>query len=412
MKKNEPIIRSLLDLDYYKLTMLRFIFRYYRGTPVKFSFTNRTKSVRIADFVNENELRAELRHVETLRFTKDELDYLAADPHFNDSEFLEFLTELRLPPLHIEKTDGTYRILAQGAWEKVTLWETIVLSVINELYFRSLLKGLAQKEVRAVYAEGDRRLAKKIALLRENPLVTFSEFGTRRRWARFWQKHVVIRMKKEVQGNLAGTSNVHLAMELGLVPIGTMAHELFMALFGIRYDANDPECVARSHSEVLDKWHELYGDELSVALTDTYGTDFFLRTLTDKQARELKGFRQDSGSPYECGDKILANLAARGVDPATKGLVPSDGLTVEKEIALEKYFRNHFKTTSFGYGTDGTNDLGYKALSLVMKLVEANGNPTVKLSDNLAKSLGPPELVEWVKKACGYTNTKSEELVY
>jgi nicotinate phosphoribosyltransferase len=411
MKTNKPIIESLLDLDYYKLTMLRFIFRYYRGVPVKFSFTNRTKSIRIADTVDERELRAELSHVETLRFTKRELEYIAADPHFNDSEFLEFLAGLRLPPLHIEKADGTYRIWAEGSWENETLWETIVLAVANEIYCRSFLKGLAKKEIRAIYREGDDRLDEKIAALKKHPGIKFSEFGTRRRWSKSWQKHVTMRFAEEIPENLLGTSNIHLAMNLGLVPIGTMAHELFMALFGIRFDANNRDCVADSHSEVLDKWRELYGDELSVALTDTYGTDFFLKTLTDKQARDWKGFRQDSGSPFDCGDKIIANLKNRGINPASKLLVPSDGLDVGKMISIEEYFRVHINK-SFGWGTNATNDLGFKTLSLVMKLVEANGNPTVKLSDNLAKSLGPPELVLWVKEACGYVNTKSEELIY
>jgi nicotinate phosphoribosyltransferase len=411
MKTYQPIITSLLDIDYYKLTMLRFIFRYFRGIPVAFSFTNRTVGTFLADTVDEDELRAELRHVETLRFTKTELEYLANDSHFNDSDFLAFLAELSLPPLHIEKSNGTYRIIAKGSWEKVTLWETIVLAVINELHFRSHLRSLSEKEIEALYEEGNRRLDTKIEVLRKYPGMKFSEFGTRRRFSREWQRHVTERFAKETPDNLLGTSNVLLSKELGIHPTGTMAHELFMALFGIRYDRKNLGCVIESHAEVLNKWRELYGEELSVALTDTYGTDFFLQSLTEEQTKEWKGFRQDSGSPIECGEKIIAHLLKYGIDPTSKLLVPSDGLTVSKMEELFLHFEGRIKI-AFGWGTDLTNDLGFKTYSLVMKLVEANGNATVKLSDNLAKAMGPAELVEWVKKECEYINTKSEELRY
>ncbi len=184
-----------------------------------------------------------------------------------------------------------------------------------------------------------------------------------------------------------------------------------MGVFGIRFNPNDSGCVARSHSEALDKWRELYGNELSVALSDTYGTDFFLRTLTNKQAQEWQGFRQDSGSPFECGDKIIADMKRRGIDPMTKKMIASDGLTAEKMVEITEYFSGRLPVF-FGWGTNATNDLGFPTLSLVMKLVEANRNATVKLSDNLAKAMRPKELVEWVKQACGYTNTLSEELTY
>jgi nicotinate phosphoribosyltransferase len=411
MKTNEPITLSLLDLDYYKLTMLYFVLQNFFGMPVKFSATNRTHSVRLTESVDLEELRDELRYVETLRFTKHELNYLSVDPHLNDPVFLDFLSAFRLSPLSIEKVGGDFLIEAEGYEEMVTLWETIVLDTENELYSRSLEKGFSKKEKIALYAEGDRRLSEKIALLKAHPQIKFIEFGTRRRWSRSWQRHVLERFAEEIPESLLGTSNVLHAMNLGIKANGTMAHQSFMKLFGVRFDQNDFGFIARSQSELLDTWRELYGDELSVALTDTYGTDFFLKTLTDKQARDWKGFRQDSGSPFECGDKIIANLKARDIDPTTKLLVPSDGLTVEKMIAIEEYFRNRINV-AFGWGTNATNDLGWKTLSLVMKLVESNGNPTVKLSDNLAKAMGPSELVLRVKKACGYTNTKSEELVY
>jgi nicotinate phosphoribosyltransferase len=413
-RRDEPITQSLLDIDKYKLTMLRFIFHYFRGVPVKFSAMNRTKSVRIADTIDEGELRAELDYVTTLRFTENELEFIAMDPHLNDPQFLSFLSELRLPPLFIEKDkkNGAYIIEAIGAWEDVTLWETIVLHTEAELHARLYLRGLTQREVEGVYDEGNRRLSQKIALFKRRPDVRFMEFGTRRRWSQEWQRHVLERFSKEIPQNLVGTSNILHAMELGLVAGGTKAHETDMALFGIRFDPNDPGCVARSHSELLDKWRELYGNELSIALSDTYGTDFFLRTLTDKQAREWQGFRQDSGSPFECGEKIIAEMWRRGIDPMTKKMIPSDGLTTEKMIEITDYFAGRLLIPFSGWGTNATNDLGFPALSLVMKLVEANGNPTVKLSDNLAKAMGPTELVEWVKQSCGYTNTLSETLTY
>jgi len=413
-EKPEFITESLLDVDFYKFSMLRFIFTFYRGTKVEFSFTNRTKGICIADVVDEEELRRELEHACTLRFTEAELAYIASDPRLNDPAFIEFLRNYRLPKLSIKKDhkNGTYRIYARGRWERVSHWETIVLHTVSELYMRSFLKGKTPEEIEAIYAEGDGRLTQKIEFFNTHPEIYFVEMGTRRRFGRLWQEHDIVRFVNECPKNILGTSNVYFAMKLGIRAIGTMAHELFMGLLALRMDMNDPSSVVRSQREVLANWRKLYGEELSCALTDTLGTDhFFNEVLEPEDAKLWKSFRQDSGSPYECGEKVIAFYERNGIDASKRTMVASDGLVAEKMADIVAYFKGRLNVI-FGWGTNATNDLGFAALSLVMKLVVAEGRSTVKLSDNLAKAIGEMKIVEWVKMVCGYVNTYSEQLVY
>lgn len=410
-----PIIQSLSDLDYYKLTMAQVAWYLYADVRVRYAFKNRTKKVALALAISLDELRRELEHVRTLRFTEDELAFLRESPHLPRGlfreEFLDFLRGLELPPCLVAREGDTYRIEVEGAWPVVIFWETIVLAIVNELYYRAELVRRCQRlpDVLNVLAEGRRRLTAKIELLKAHPEIKFSDFGTRRRFNRAWQEEVVQTLAKEVPGQLLGTSNVHLARKFGLRPIGTFAHEMDMVFSGIFHGSDDE--IRASHNRVLQVWWEMYGEPLSIALTDTYGTDFFLEDMTAEQARLWRGLRQDSGDPIAFGEKAIAFYERHGIDPRTKVIVFSDGLDIEAIVRLAEHFAGRIQVV-FGWGTNLTNDLGLEALSLVVKVVEANGHGTVKFSDNFAKAMGSPADIERFMRIFGYEKRLEEACRY
>jgi nicotinate phosphoribosyltransferase len=392
-----PIITSLLDVDFYKFTMGQFLWRRHRGVPVTFAFKDRSKNVRLPELIREEDLRRELEHVRTLRFKEDELDYLRGLDTFKEA-FLGFLSGLRLPPVRIRKLKTAYRIEAAGAWPEVTWWETIVLSIVNELYYRAVA------DRKTAWPEGGRRLGEKLRLIESRPDIRFIEFGTRRRFSRAWQDYVVGAlakrnrlMKERGRGEpCLGTSNVLQARTHGLAPMGTMAHELFMGAFALASSGSDEDLRA-SHGRVLREWHEEHGEPLSIALSDTFGTGFFFEDWPAEEAGRWKGLRQDSGDPFAFGEKAIAFYERCGIDPAPKTVVFSDGLDAEKIVALHERFSGRIGV-AFGWGTNLTNDLGFETLHLVMKLVEADGRPAVKLSDEPGKETGPKRAVARAKR--------------
>ena len=408
-----PIITSLLDTDFYKLTMGQVVYHRYPDVPVKYAFTNRTKHIRLADIISEKDLRRELNHAMTLRFNKTELHYLRGTNEYSDrmfrEDYLDFLGRFSLPPYELRFADGQIQLEFSGRWSEAIYWETIALAIVNELCYRWNLSLKTRFELDLVFAEGRKRLAEKIVKLRRHPEITFCDFGTRRRFSRDWHDYVVGVTAEEMPGQMLGTSNAYLAMKHGLLPMGTSAHEMYMVMSGVTGESD--ETIRASHNKVLRDWWDEYGFGLSVALTDTYGTDFFFRDMTAEQAENWKGLRQDSGDPFVFGEKAIAFYEKLGIDPKTKIIVFSDGLDVDTIIELHKKFRGRIKTT-FGWGTNLTNDLGLKALSLVVKTVEANGRGLVKLSDNIAKAIGRPEDIEKFKRIFGYDVTTFEECKY
>lgn len=409
-----PIIESLLDNDFYKFSMGQLVFKRYRDVPVRFALKNRTKGVRLADFIKEKDLRAELDHVRSLRFTRTELHYLRGVDEYSDRMFcepyLDFLEQLELPPYELKKADGNYILEFVGKWPEIKNWEIYSLAIINELYYRGVTRGLSAFEKDCAFAEGKLRLAKKKKILHSRPDITFCDFGTRRRFSREWQDYVVEVLANELPPTqFLGTSNVYLAMKYGLLPMGTSAHSTFMGLSGIMHGSDEE--IKASHNKVLQDWWEEYGWGLSIALTDTYGTDFFFRDMSQEQAKKWKGLRQDSGDPFVFVDKALAFYQRCGIDAQDKLIVFSDGLDIDTIVKLADYCKGKVKAT-FGWGTNLTNDLGFPALSLIVKLIESNGHGTVKLSDNLAKALGKPEDVERFKRIFGYTGIAYEEVKY
>lgn len=408
------IVESLLDMDFYKFTMGQVVFKKYRDVVVTFAFKCRTKGVNLAECIDLDELCRQLDHVKFLRFSASGLHYLRGTNEYGermfDEAYLEFLRYLELPDYDLRVVDGELILEFTGRWAEVIYWETIALAIINELYYRSQMELLTSFERECVYATGQLRLMEKIKRLERRPDVTFTDFGTRRRFSFAWQDYVVGTLAEELpRTQFMGTSNVYLASKYNLLPMGTSAHERDMVMAGLLSDTD--EGIRQSVKKSLDDWWEEYGWGLSIALTDTFGTDFFFRSMTPEQAKDWKGLRHDSGDPIQFGEKAIAFYEKCGVDSTTKLIVFSDGLDLDAIFRIAGHFKGRVKVT-FGWGTNLTNDLGLAPLSLVIKTVRANGRGLVKLSDNLAKAIGAPEDIERYKGVCGYTGKKYEECRY
>ena len=415
-----PIVRSRLEPDFYKFTMGQLIWRKYRDVQVTFSFKNRTARAKLGRVLDLGEVREQLDHARSLRFTNSELHYLRGTNEYQDRMFaegyLEYLRNLKLPDYDLQQDGDDIRLEFSGPWAEVTYWETIALSVVNEVYYRTLLRRLSRFEREAIYAEGVHRLRAKIAVLRSRPDIAFSDFGTRRRFSAAWQHYVDEVLRDELnrgafEGQFLGTSNTFAAMVAGVVPMGTSAHELPMIVAGM-LDAGDadPAWLCRAQRQVLDDWWEQYGWGLSVFLPDTFGTDFFFTVATRDDLRKWKGFRWDSGDLFDFGERVLRAYREHGVDPCEKMLVPSDALDLPVILEAQERFGGRIRL-SYGWGTGLTNDLldnvmvdgrWFGPMSLVVKPVRANGRGLVKLSDNPAKATGEPEDVERYKRAAAY----------
>ncbi|MCR4323274.1 MAG: nicotinate phosphoribosyltransferase [Candidatus Azambacteria bacterium] len=401
-----PIIQSLLDLDLYKLTMGQFIWKNHQDVQVTYALTNRhADRVAIARLVDIGKLKEELAHVRTLRLTEEEKKYLLGVGCFT-KEYVDFLATLTLPEVMVKHDGDQYAITATGPWKTAVYWETIILAVVNEL----IGKGRAG-EVTDLYLDHGRvLLEKKIQRLRTTPQLAFVEFGTRRRFSFAWQKELIARLTQELPAQLAGTSNVHLAMRNNIKPVGTFAHEMTMVYAALAPQEQE-ERIRESHKQFLDAWWQMYGEPYSIALTDTWSADFFFETFTKKQALLWKGLRHDSGNPFVWGEKFLAFYHAHGIDPKEKTMLFSDGLDIEIMQKLYKRFAPYAKV-AYGWGTNLTNDVWVPATSIVVKVVEVNGVATVKLSDNLAKAMGPKNLVKEYAKIFRHPGAPWERCAY
>lgn len=410
--QDRPIIKSLLDLDFYKLSMGQMIFHRHPKVPVTLSFINRTAGVPLAEIVDVGRLREELEHCQTLRFSPQELHYIMGTYEYGEPmfqfDYINFLKGLALPEFNLEVKDGQFKLSFSGNWAEVTYWETLAMSIVNELYYRALTKKYSSFERELVESDGKIALGRKIRELRRNPNITFSDFGTRRRFSRQWQDYVVSILAKECPDQFKGTSNVLLAQKYGLMPTGTNAHELPMVYSGIYFEEDTEKNPTYSQHRVLADWEEEYGMGLSIFLPDTFGSDwFFLNVVTSDQLHKWKGSRQDSGVPLEYAQKRINEYVDVGIDPRYKLIVFADGLRMETMKEISEKLHGCIRYT-FGWGTDLTNDLGFKSISIVVKAVEAAGHPVAKLSDNISKATGPRVAVERMKRMVGYTNTFAE----
>jgi nicotinate phosphoribosyltransferase len=415
--KLDPIVRSLLDTDFYKLLMLQFIWKNFPTTHVTSEIINRTTSVRLADFVPAEALLQQMEYVRNLRFRKSELIWLAGNTFYGtrsifEPAFLDWLEhDFRLSAYEIiEGTgdqQGQLHLHFHGLWTEVTLWEIYALSLISELRTRSALADLNELELDVLYARAKTKLWDKISRLRTTPDLRLSEFGTRRRHSFLWQEYVVQALRTSIGDSFSGTSNTYLAYKHDLEAIGTNAHELPMALAALAPPTDDAALHAAQY-RVLELWQQSYHGELLILLPDTFGTTQFLAGAPDWVAN-WTGQRCDSKDPFLAGDEYIAWLESRGRNPRTKRFIASDALDVEQILALHDYFHGRIRFSA-GWGTLLTNDFrgchprnesSLDPISLVCKLVSVDGRPAVKLSDNERKSTGPADEIDRYRRVFG-----------
>ncbi|MFD2741403.1 nicotinate phosphoribosyltransferase [Sulfitobacter aestuarii] len=406
--KIDPIVRSLIDTDFYKLLMCQSVFRNKPDTQVTFSLINRSSAVPLARLIDEGELREQLEHIRSLSLSRGESTWLRGNTFYGKrqmfrSDFMEWFENLRLPPFHLERRDDQYELTFEGSWPEVMLWEIPALAVLMELRSRAVLDLMGKFELQVLYARAMTRVWEKIEQLREIPDLSIADFGTRRRHSYLWQDWCVQAMREGLGNAFTGTSNCKIAMQREVEAIGTNAHELPMVYAAL---AEDDAALARAPYEVLSDWHDEHEGNLRIILPDTYGTQGFLDNAPDWLAG-WTGIRVDSGDPAAAARIAIDWWRDRGEDPAEKRVIFSDGLDVEKIRELHREFAGRVKV-SFGWGTLLTNDFrglvpddALAPFSLVCKAVEANGRPTVKLSDNPNKAMGPAAEIDRYKLVFG-----------
>jgi len=432
----DPVTRSLLDTDFYKLLMLQFIWKNFPKTRV--SFTVSTRSGGPIDIFRHEELTAQLDHARQLRFRKSELVWLAGNTFYGrrgifEPAFLEWLeNDFRLSDYELSKREGDFHLSFDGLWTETTMWELYSLSIINELRTRANLKRLSEFGLDILYAKAKTKLWSKIERLRGVPRLRVADFGTRRRHSFLWQEYVVEAMSENLGSGFVGTSNAFLAHKHDLEAIGTNAHEIPMVMAAL---ANNDEELKASQYKVLELWQQTYDGELRIMLPDTFGTTQFLEGAPD-WAADWTGQRVDSKDPYVAGDEYIEWIKSRGRDPHKKLIIASDALDVDDILGLHAYFGGtlgrgvrpaDFQSAadfdnpsmwtagprirfSAGWGTLLTNDFrgcdpggepGFDPISLISKVSAVEGRAAVKLSDNYAKALGPPEEIERYRRVFG-----------
>lgn len=388
--------------------MCQSIFRNKPDTTVTFSLINRSSSIRLAELIDEGELREQLDHVRSLSLTRGESTWLRGNTFYGKRQmfrpdFMEWFERLRLPAYHLEKRDGQYELTFEGRWPEVMLWEIPALSVLMELRSRVVLERKGRFELQVLYARAMTKLWEKITRLREIDGLKIADFGTRRRHSFLWQDWAVQAMSEGLERKFTGTSNCLIAMRREVEAIGTNAHELPMIYSAL---TNSDAELTQAPYQVLADWQEEHEGNLRIILPDTYGTEGFLRNAPDWLA-SWTGIRIDSGDPARGAEIAIQWWKDRGEDPREKLVIFSDGLDVEKIEELHRQFLGRVKV-SFGWGTMLTNDFrglvagdALAPFSLVCKAVSANGRPTVKLSDNPNKAMGPADEIARYKRVFG-----------
>jgi nicotinate phosphoribosyltransferase len=440
----DPVTRSLLDTDFYKLLMLQFIWKHYPKTRVSFSLFNRSISVRLADMFSREELTHQMEHVRKLRFRRSELVWLAGNTFYGrrgifEPAFLEWLErDFRLSDYELSIEDGQFLLSFDGLWSETTMWELYALSILDELKTRAAMKKLREFGLDILYARAKTKLWGKIERLRGVPGLAVADFGTRRRHSFLWQEYVVNAMASNLGNAFTGTSNAFLAHKHDLESIGTNAHEIPMVLAALTPN-HDDDALRASQYRVLELWQATYEGALRIMLPDTFGTTQFLANAPDWVV-DWTGQRIDSKNPYIAGDEYIQWLKGRGRDPIDKRVIASDSLDVDDILGLHAYFggtlgngitastvANDFRSAadfhdpkkwtsgrrirfSAGWGTLLTNDFrgcdpaggsDFDPISLICKVSTVEGKPAVKLSDNYAKALGTPEEIERYRRVFG-----------
>jgi nicotinate phosphoribosyltransferase len=434
----DPVTRSLLDTDFYKLLMLQFIWKHFPKLHVSFSVFNRSPAERLGDLFFIHDLTAQMEHVRKLRFRKSELVWLAGNTFYGrrgifEPAFLEWLeNDFRLSDYEVSVKDGQFDLTFDGLWTQTTMWELYTLSILDELKTRANLKRLSEFSLDILYARAKTKLWNKIERLRGVPGLSVGDFGTRRRHSFLWQEYVVNAMASNLGAGFIGTSNAFLAHKHDLEAIGTNAHEIPMAIAAL---ATDDDGLRASQYRTLELWQSTYDGALKIMLPDTFGTTQFLASAPSWTA-DWTGQRVDSKNPYIAGDEYIGWLESRGRDPRGKLLIASDALDIDEILGLHAYFGGTIQPGaaigdfhsaddfhdrkkwiqgrrirfSAGWGTLLTNDFrgcdpmgqsGFDPISLICKVSTVEGRPAVKLSDNYAKALGPEDEIERYRKVFG-----------
>ena len=387
-------IHSILDDDQYKLSMQQAVCQLYPRTWARYEFINRGKIEFPSGF--EDILKWELTGLRHLQLQQIEKDFLLSKCYYLTPFYIDFLAGYRFEPRYevkVTQKDGDLKIVIEGPWYRTILWEVPLMAMISELYFKSL--GLP-KDPREILDERDKKKAERF----EELGVKFADFGTRRRYS-YANHDRIVRIYKDYGPNaFVGTSNVYEAMLHKLIPIGTHAHEWFM-FHAAKYGFHEATKIA------LQKWAEVYQGDLGIALSDTFTSDNFLDSFSAYFAKLFDGVRHDSGDPIEFAMKMLQFYESIRIDPMTKTIVFSDGLTIDKVEKIEEFCRGKIRT-SYGIGTHLTNDVGVKPLNMVIKMTACKPNgpedswiPTCKLSDEKGKYTGDQETIELCKKVLG-----------
>ncbi len=383
------IIPSLLDTDLYKFTMMQVVQHHFAEAQVEYRFKCRNPGVDLSPYVAE--IEQEIRALCDLRFTRRELDYLRSWRFFK-SDFVDLLGLFHLDErfISVSRIPGSPReidITIKGPWLHTILFEVPVLAIVSEVYYRNTVTT-------PDYAEGRKRLGAKIAQANTITGTDFriADYGTRRRFSRSWHDEVLRRLKADMAPHFVGTSNVRFAMEQGLTPLGTMAHEYLQACQAVGPRLRDSQTFA------FNMWAREYRGDLGIALSDVCGMDAFLRDFDLFFCKLFDGVRHDSGDPFEWGEKLIAHYQKMRIDPHTKTMVFSDSLNVPLAMRLYEYFKGRVQT-SFGIGTNLTNDLGYEPLQIVIKMTRCNGQPVAKISDEPSKTMDyDPSYVAYLRE--------------
>lgn len=394
MEQNIGIIKSLIDQDLYKLTMQNAVCKLFPRSNVKYEFFNRDKTFFPKGF--DKKIRKEIDRMSNLRLSVEEKNFLKnCCGRYLDDVYIDFLSSYIFDPSEVGvilEESGELRIQIEGAWYRTILWEVPIMAIVSELYFKETGQIIMNRNER-----NKNNCEKGLFFHQHNIQVT--DFGTRRRYS-YDNQLEVCKDLMSVYGSkdyFAGTSNVYIAMNLGLTPIGTHAHEFvsgIAALKGYRH----------ANKHMMDAWISVYEGDLGTALPDTFGVNNFLEDFTMKYAKLYDGVRHDSGDPFEFIDKFVLHYKKLKITPSSKTLVFSDGLNKNLVLKISEYCikKGDGIKCSFGIGTNFTNDVGVKPLNIVIKLINIDGNHAIKLSDINGKHIGDIETIDMVKKMINY----------
>ncbi|MDB5250804.1 MAG: nicotinate phosphoribosyltransferase [Segetibacter sp.] len=383
MDKAVAKFTSLLDNDFYKFTMQHGVIKLFPKAKARYEFINRGKHHFPEGFAKA--LRNSVDAMVGLKLTVAEKQFLSVNCPYLDPTYLDFLQGYCYNPeeVVIEQKDGDISIFVEGYWYRTILWEVPLLSLVSELFYR--LNNLERDNDEKVIAVTKDKIEKYNALG-----VTIAEFGTRRRHSYLVHKLVMGALKQYGGKSFVGSSNVHFAMINGVKPIGTHAHEWFM-FHAAKYGFKMANLLG------LENWVNVYRGDLGIALSDTYTTAVFYEQFDKMFAKLFDGVRHDSGDPIEFAAHTIQHYQKLGIDPMSKTIIFSDALNYEKVARIAEYCLGKIGM-SFGVGTNLTNDVGMKAMNIVIKMVEAfpeggHWTPVVKLSDERGKYTGDEKMI-------------------